>query len=165
MCQPVQVDAYIRSIFPTYRRASTSNGRGVASPDAPKRSVLQGIKYADDDTKLESKLMDWRDQRAANILPRAMLRSLGPDIFMTDGVIDRLVLCAHKGKISSCDDILRETSWKDSLKYGEELLNILESIRPKRRPLAEINVQRLNVSSGTTTRRCGLCGIAGHTSE
>ncbi|TFY81057.1 hypothetical protein EWM64_g2950 [Hericium alpestre] len=71
-------------------------------------------------------IFDWRDIKAKSKLGHAVYENLGPAIFLSDDLVDHLVLCAGAGKLVTIADILRETHWNHAEEHGEDILKIVK---------------------------------------
>lgn len=141
---------------------------------------------------LQRALWDWRDQTAKFEFPPGVFSEYGANLLMADDILQRIVDCAHAGKISTIDDLQKQTRWKPSsaAKHGEQLLSIIIKHRPAPNPHsaaltnptrypgtvpqtggnAQIGTTRDNAQTNTlgTRRRapprCTACGQMGHIS-
>ena len=144
--------------------------------------------HAPHELALLQKLYAWRDRKAEETLPLAIFINLGPNVFMPSPVIKRIVDCFHAKKISTVDNLCRETSYtKIEDTWGQEILHmmneavsLLEQISSPfvSTPLAVQPVlQPVSASPGTPTPlgrkvakmvrnkgKCSRCGNVGHNS-
>ncbi|KLO16401.1 P-loop containing nucleoside triphosphate hydrolase protein [Schizopora paradoxa] len=114
-------------VFSNLSAKSTTNSRKKSSTG---RSVIQKYEPTMDDIKLRDLLYGWRDRKAEEVLPPAHYTSFGPDIFMTDIILERIIDCAHKDKISTNGDLAKETCWRRTEEYGAEIIAMIRSVRP-----------------------------------
>lgn len=84
------------------------------------------------DHDLKAALVKWRRETAIQKLGTAIVRNYGAKVFISDQIIERLVVCAHAHKLAGVDDISRETGWrKDQAEtHGGALLKIIHSHTP-----------------------------------
>lgn len=100
---------------------------------------------------------------------------------MTDALLDRIVDCAHYSKITSIDQLERETKWPHTQELGSHVLAFIQIHFPElvlissRPSTPEPQSNRLNNILNTptrrrqkkkavpTTRKCGACELVGHT--
>lgn len=111
---------------------------------------------ADHDRKLFLELEKWRDERAIEALGCANFEEWGAEMFMSDETLQRLVDCAHVGKLQTVEAIHRETRWRKdhTVKFGTSLLEIITMCAPA-----------LSLPVKSTARNCSACGNPGHNSK
>lgn len=88
------------------------------------------------DHELHSKLIEWREEKAQEALGDAAYDEWGSGMFMADQTVQRLVDCAHVGKLPSVEAIFWETRWRKDLvaQFGASLLEIVTSSTPSKPP-------------------------------
>ena len=134
---------------------------------APAKSSIKKFDMTATDHSLRVALFDWRDESAPHKFSAAIIEDIGSHIFMSDEVINRIVKCAHVGKLSSLSELHKETKWRKELvqEFGEALLALVRRFYPPQaRP-----VDSSPNDTGTATRKrgpfkCSACGNLGHTS-
>src|SRR5258705_7684186 len=82
------------------------------------------------DHELCDALEDWREEKTRKIHGESHLIDIGPSLIMPDGVLDRIVACAHYLKIKSVEDLKRETHWSKTNQFGTEVLSLIHHIIP-----------------------------------
>ena len=104
----------------------------VPRPRVPARSRRTKFTMGPKEFELSEALEDWREQKMRNIHGEAHLIDLGPAAIMPDGVLDRIVECAHTSKIKTVDDLFRETrwAWNKTNQFGTEVVTIIHRILP-----------------------------------
>ena len=112
------------------------------------------------DMKLTDVLENWREQTTKIHYGEAALLDFGPSLIMTVKILDRIVDCVHHNKISSVQDLARETRWDEINRYGAEVLALIQSIHP---PLNSTNQSSETTASTGRKARCSSCGQLGHT--
>ncbi|KAF9549257.1 hypothetical protein CPC08DRAFT_823451 [Agrocybe pediades] len=80
----------------------------------------------------------------------------GPQLILSDCVLDRLVQLGHLKKIPDIDSLDSQTDWRYARQYGQEVLSIIHSFYPSTVPLTS------NSSLENGKRSCTACGNVGH---
>lgn len=113
---------------------------------------------------LRDKIFEWRLENAVKKLGVLAIRKYGPELFLSDQLVDRIVDCAHHGKITLCDHLLKETHWrKDRVdEFGESLLTVLRSLPLSLAAPVNSALPSISAKAPVKERRCGACGITGH---
>ena len=129
---------------------------------AMRRSRIEPVKVEERtaaDVKLVDALEDWREETTRTCYGEAALLDFGPSLIMSTKILDRIVDSVHHNKISSVQDLARETRWDEVSRYGYELLALIQTVYP-----ARTNNSETRSSTGSTARkmRCGSCGQLGH---
>ena len=65
----------------------------------------------EDDGHLQWELLNWLEEHALKKFGICLLEDFSVNLLMSDEVIDHVILCANGNKISTIDDIMRETGW------------------------------------------------------
>ncbi|KAH9919665.1 hypothetical protein B0H21DRAFT_702082, partial [Amylocystis lapponica] len=133
------------------------------------------------DHNLLTALINWRNTTAVAKFGDPAVKNNGGKLFLPMPILKRIVECARAGKISSLDQLKKETSWRSDwvTEYGSEIINIVRiAYPPHPPPPATILVQTRTPTGGesnggTSTdvirkRRaptCSRCHEVGHTSE
>ena len=138
------------SAFPTSKGAGKSRGL-----------KLEQDEETDQDKRLRDELWTWRQEKAILMLGLCFYEDYGTCMFMDDDVIERIILCAHHKKIIEVDDIRKETSWPNQVKWMVELFPSLLELTHKYSPLPPIPV----MPDGPSGRQCSACQQFGHISE
>lgn len=127
------------------------------SSRGPNRTNVKQYDAAEHDRELFSELQKWRDEKAMVALGYATFEEWGAEMFMSDETLQRLVDCAHVGKLQTVEAIHRETHWrKDHIaKFSPSLLEIITLCAPAP------SVPPVK----STTRNCSACGNPGHNSK
>ena len=108
--------------------------------------------------ELAAALNKWRQRTTARIYGDAVLRDVGSSLVLPNELLERLVDCAHFGKMSSMDHLRREIDYDLSEELGLEILQIIKDIcpppsRPAPRPRQRKTTKRSNVRPlGTNSR-------------
>ena len=129
---------------------------------AMRRSRVEPIKLSDRSTadmKLVDALENWHEETTKARYGDATLLDFGPSLIMSTKVLDRIINCVHHQKISSLQDLARETRWDKVSRYGAEILALILAIHPVRTSASEPKS-----TSAPTARKvkCGSCGQLGH---
>lgn len=113
----------------------------------------------------------WRQNVAIERYGLAVFREVGSDLVLPDQLLERLVDCAHWGKIRTVEDLRREVDWGLVDELGPIVVNLINKVSPPlpraratrmappppsqstvRRPLAT-NSRILNVQSSASHRQ------------
>ncbi|KIJ06725.1 hypothetical protein PAXINDRAFT_91575 [Paxillus involutus ATCC 200175] len=138
---------------------------------------------------------DWREQKTKDVYGESHLIDLGPGLVMPDSVLEHIIACAHHLKISTVDDLRRETRWSGTDKFGSEVISVIHCIIPvpvsapafSTTPLQRRSVPQSAATSATISNslavypdetnhgqsiatsakknKCGVCGLEGHNSK
>lgn len=116
-----------------------------AHVDEPKRKAQPSRSHVETDYKADSHQMDLRDAldafreaKTIAIFGLANLRDLGPSLIMSNDVLERIIDCSRARKISSREELVKETRWHRAAEDGEEILTIVRSHQPQIAPLPSI---------------------------
>ncbi|KAI6123009.1 hypothetical protein EDD17DRAFT_1780857 [Pisolithus thermaeus] len=71
-------------------------------------------------------LEEWREQTTAAVYGWHHLYDIGPSIMMCSAMLECIVDCAHHHKLSSIQDLKRETGWPDADQYRGEILSLIQ---------------------------------------
>ena len=114
------------------------------------------------DNDLKQALEHWRHEKALSKFRATTIQTLGVRIFMSNQVISRIVGCAHYHKITTVDDLLKETDWMRERvsEYGEDILSLICQHCP---PAAETEVDS-RPSRKRAQVKCSACQEFGHNS-
>ncbi|KAJ3518250.1 hypothetical protein NMY22_g13776 [Coprinellus aureogranulatus] len=77
--------------------------------------TLDRSQWTPTDKKVFAELFRWRQDKALSVLGINSLKTFGPQLFMSDEVIERLVKCIHFDKISTVDELRREVDWSEDM--------------------------------------------------
>ncbi|KAI6027926.1 hypothetical protein PISMIDRAFT_112095 [Pisolithus microcarpus 441] len=130
---------------------------------------------------LSGPLDEWREQTMSAIYGWHHLNNIRPSIVMCNAMLDHIVNCTHHHKISSIQDLRRETAWPDADRYRGEVLSLIQRhVAPLASPFISIPLQEMMTSSNVLTVghanpsltlsssgawrkvKCGACGQEGH---
>jgi hypothetical protein len=102
---------------------------------------VKAFKMTTQEERLRVELFKWRDTTAK--AQYALFERFGGDILMHHILIDRIVELAHEHKLTSLQDLQKQTGWCFTSQYGSEILDLIKRYLPKPIP---------NLSSPFTTR-------------
>ena len=148
---------------------------------APNRFKVGEHVLTDVDHRLKTALEEWRDSQIGDD------DMFGPQLIMTDDVLDRLVGLAHSGRVSDLASIHTQVSWQHIDIWGTEILDIVKQYFPddvepaSPRPALQ-DFENLpgpstihgpsntrskapsgsRISKSTRKRRCSACGSDSH---
>jgi hypothetical protein len=76
---------------------------------------------------LKVALLHWRFEQATIKFGPVIVRTYGSKLFISDDMLDRLVLCAQNQKVQDVAQIIKETSWKADRahEFGASLISLL----------------------------------------
>jgi hypothetical protein len=99
---------------------------------------------------LRDTLHNFRKQCTIDKFGQAALKNNGPGMIMPNDLLDCIIDCAHHGKISTIDQLAKETRWTRLNEYGEDILRLIKAHqRPQDQPVQK-------------TRVCSRCQGTGH---
>lgn len=98
---------------------------------APARSRIKDYVAGVPDFSLRDALHTFRREQTAVKWGRAALRDLGPGMFMSDAILQRIVDCAQYGKIDWQNTLAKETHWPNSSSHGNQIIAIIALHHPK----------------------------------
>ncbi|OBZ67436.1 ATP-dependent helicase SGS1 [Grifola frondosa] len=150
-----------------------------------KKSHIKPYDLATPDRDLRRALLDWRDIKALQEFDQATLIDYGSDIFMSVSTIQRVIDCAHAGKLSNLESLRRELDWDGEWtdSYGASLLELIASqaallatpavVDDVARVLGAADMAGAQLSTTAEValprkRRpptCSSCGMTGHTTR
>ncbi|KAI0639543.1 P-loop containing nucleoside triphosphate hydrolase protein [Trametes polyzona] len=153
-----------------------------------KKSHIKPSPHTPSSRRLREVLFDWRDQRTLEKFGAAILSDFGGNLFLPTTILDRIVLCAQAGKLSTVDALRRESGWRPEWidQYGESIMGMCNEIYPPNPPqlppvqtvavAASLNNSRAQNVAGsaptmdTTGRKrrtptCSVCKQTGHNSR
>lgn len=124
---------------------------------------------------LRDALEDWRETTTEKTYGIAHLTDLGPTLVMPTEVLNRIVYCANVSKISTKDELIKETRWDEAETWASEVLQIIQRLCPPP-PLPPLTTSTLfrplvpdqqlssrpSASVAPKERRCGACKNMGH---
>ncbi|KAI6026279.1 hypothetical protein BKA83DRAFT_4050317 [Pisolithus microcarpus] len=150
-------------------------------PPAPPRSRIPKYDPSPHDHTLRNALEEWREQTTSAVYGWHHLNDIGPCIVMCNATLERIVDCAHHHKISTIQDLKRETTWLDADQYGGEVLSLIRRhaaplvslfiSTPLRETMSPSNVLTTSHASPSPTpnsiitrrkAKCSACGQEGH---
>lgn len=163
-----------------------------APPEKPPRGpnktgIPKAYKYGAKESKLETALRDWRDQKHFELFSRS---SFGSTALLSDELIRRIAGLGHFKSLATTAQLSFQTHWELSSSFGNDILPLIEDVFPgQQAPAAPADVVAPSASgvlidltnvpdrSGTplakkprAAPRCSACleagdedGAAGHT--
>ena len=97
------------SFFAKYRRMPqdlTKTSRRTGQSQIAKHDRTEA-----GDRCLQGDLLHWHEENALKKFRACLLRDFGANLLMSDEVIDYIVLCTNGNKISTINNVMRETGW------------------------------------------------------
>lgn len=82
----------------------------------------------------------WRQNVAIERYGLAVFREVGSDLVLPDQLLERLVDCAHWGKIRTIEDLRREVDWGLVDELGPTVVNLINTVSP---PLPRARATRM----------------------
>ncbi|KAM6491382.1 P-loop containing nucleoside triphosphate hydrolase protein [Amanita muscaria] len=150
---------------------------------AARRSNLPAsVEMGQRDKALEYDIEIWRRDKTRVIYGIACLKHEGPGLVMAATVRERIIKCAHFGKIKTVANLERETRWSGSHEYGPEIIKIIEKHYPpdppplpspsQVRPPLQVSTPQIGnqqiVPLAPRTKRvitCSVCNQPGHNKQ
>jgi hypothetical protein len=138
----------------------------------PARSRIQSsYKATSKDMELTDALHDFRKRKTTEKFGRSVLKNAGPGVIMPNATLDRIVDCAHYGKIQSIDELMKETRWNYSSEYGKDILILIRMSHPAAPPPNNPLQPSMTAPSSNQApkaikqRVCSKCQSTGHIGE
>ena len=98
---------------------------------APHRSRVVDYKADEQDKALRMALHDYHKCKTEQKYGLPALYDIGPSLYMTNDVLDRITDCAHFNKIQNGEDLRRETRWTWVNEDVDEMLEIIRRFPQK----------------------------------
>ena len=99
-------------------------------PAAPSRSRIKEYTAHCQDMELQDALHTFRKETGIMKFSLPYFTSHGASIVMSQRVLQRIVDCAHTGKIRTKDDLSRETRWGGTEEHSDIILNLISTHHP-----------------------------------
>ena len=80
------------------------------------------------DTALQHELKRWHEDTAKQVWGPTLYQNYGPEVFLSDELFDRILLCTGAGKLLSPGDIAKETCWVDTVGFRSSILKIVQKV-------------------------------------
>ena len=123
-------------------------------PRSKRKFKFEDYKMNSSDFKLRDGLDNWRTSQMETEFPGDDF--FGPQYIMSDDILNRIVDLAHHGKLLDISSLLEQTDWKHAVKYGFEILELVNMIHtPPLPPLAPV----LSLAPSTSSSRPALQDI------
>ncbi|KAF8345005.1 P-loop containing nucleoside triphosphate hydrolase protein [Amanita rubescens] len=184
-CRPVSIQLCCDIHNPELTQPNISQSSTAKPQAVVRRSNLSASLEMDSrDKALEYDLEIWRRNKTKEKYGLACLKHEGPGLVMSAAVRERIVKCAHFGKIKMATNLERETRWSGSHEYGCDIIKIIEKHYPPEPPpslgpmpsqlplqpfllnsASQIGSQPLVVPPAARTKRavkCSVCNQTGH---
>ncbi|KAJ7182546.1 hypothetical protein C8R43DRAFT_829069, partial [Mycena crocata] len=92
---------------------------------APRRSRIASYHTDALDMNLRDVLHGFRCTTTVPKFGCIVLKNSGPSIVMSNEVLQRIIDCAHFFKISSTEQLARETQWAGVTEFGTEVVDLI----------------------------------------
>ena len=76
------------------------------------KSRVKSGEFTAEDQKLKTAIFFWRRTHAIEEYGEIAVQEYGACLLISDRLVDRLVLCARSGKLSTVASIFKETGWR-----------------------------------------------------
>jgi hypothetical protein len=135
------------------------------------KSTIKPFEVTSSNWDLKATLLNWRREQAITRFGNVLVRTYGPNLFMSDEIVERIIVCAHWDKLKTAAHILKETHWCEDWvdDYADSLLALIKTYSI---PLsASTSVRESTLSSSATPNvqkqrrappRCSRCKQEGH---
>ena len=97
--------------------------------------------------RLAKALNEWRRKATIEKYGEAVLRDVGSSLILPTELLERLVDCAHYGKITNLDQLHKEVNWVVDDVFGLEVIGIITSMCP---PPSASTTQTTKTTRGRT---------------
>lgn len=81
---------------------------------------------------LSQALNAWRQKATVDMYGLAVFKDVGSALVLNDRLLERLVDCAHHGKIRTVEDLRREVDWSLVEELGPDVVRIITEVNPPR---------------------------------
>jgi ATP-dependent DNA helicase RecQ len=98
------------------------------------RSRIKDYTAGPSDMNLRDALHNFRREVVRTKFGLACLKDMGPGVFMSNEVLQRVVDCAHEYKIETKDDLAKETRWTGVHNHAADVIALIKTHRPKPLP-------------------------------
>ncbi|KAF8193661.1 hypothetical protein BJ912DRAFT_924339 [Pholiota molesta] len=128
------------------------------------KSHVKPFTMSDADRNFKTDLQTWRRHVASAKFNGPTVRTLGVRILMPDQILDRIIDCAHAGKIVNVEQLAKESGWgKERLiEFGEDLIKMILKHYP---PTPAPDVAGEGVKRKRAPARCSACHEIRHKSS
>ncbi|KAJ3519119.1 hypothetical protein NMY22_g13345 [Coprinellus aureogranulatus] len=116
---------------PEFRRFAVPR---VKNPKAPSKTTVLEREMDAIDRTLSDALNTWREEKTIEVYGWGHYNDFGGTLILPTDILRRIVDCAHASVLSSSSDLERETKWVESQRYGADILEIVNRIRPRKQP-------------------------------
>lgn len=131
-------------------QATLPTGHGNVQAKQTKTRINPYIS-TDNDKQLRTALTRWRQQQTIDTHGHAILKAVGSALVLPNGVMDRIVDCAHYGVLGSMQDLRREIQWSRVDEFGEQVLELIKKIAPP-----PLSVQHVSPMPGAPRQPLGV---------
>jgi ATP-dependent DNA helicase RecQ len=97
----------------------------------PARSRVKEHNASASELRLRDALHQYRRDETTRMWGIAILKDMGPGIFMADDILHRIVECAHEHKIDSTASLSKETRWINATTHGTAIVALITLHCPK----------------------------------
>ena len=166
----------IRLVLPT----SGPLQNDADAPISTRKSRARRKVMNSEDKIFESRLVSWREITARALLGDAVVDNIGPDAFIADTQLDRIIACTQARRITSPDDIIREVDWDLVKDHAQAIFDLISTSYTITQALPATSATPAFLEDGaeatsafidsripggvtrTKPRSCGACGGKGH---
>ena len=103
-------------------------------PTKSSKSSLKKYDRGEPEMRLAKALNEWRRKATIEKYGEAVLRDVGSSLILPTELLERLVDCAHYGKITNLDQLHKEVNWVVDDVFGLEVIGIITSMCPPPQP-------------------------------
>lgn len=151
ICHPEEFSQY---------RVAAEKAQKSASKSHIKPFTMSGADYT-----FKKDLQDWRRRAAVTKFGTPRVRTLGVRILMPEPTLNRIVDCAHAGKILNKEQLLKESGWgKERVEeFAEDVIAMIHRHYPPA-PVPASGADQETTGRKRAPGRCSACHETGHIS-
>ena len=101
---------------------------------------------------LSEALNDWRQKKTKEKYGVAVFRAVGSSLILTDRQLERLVDCAHFGKITNVEQLKKEVRWALIDEFGQDVVQIIMTECP---PQPRVRTRRKKTTASKRSKKFG----------
>ena len=128
-------------------------------PPRPSKSSLKEYVRGEPELRLSQALGAWRRATTIKKFGHSILRDVGSSLVLTNDQLERLVDCAHFGKITNVEQLKKEVRWALIDEFGQDVVQIIMTecppqprVRTRRKKTTASKRSRVRRPLGTNTR-------------
>ncbi|KAF4579691.1 hypothetical protein EYR40_000127 [Pleurotus pulmonarius] len=139
---------------------------------APQKSSIKKFTMSTAASTFRTALLEWRKTHALAEMGATIVQLYGAKMFMTNDIVARIVACAALGKLTTLEQLDKETGWDVDWagQHKTELLNLIHKFFPTKSPPPTLSTtttqptasSEVPLPSKPKELHCRRCGGTGH---